>query len=229
MPANSEESNKLIMESLISLHAAAADHGTILKQMGQCIETTTASLEALKTMAGNDRRDRDRQAPPLQPGTQVQTRSWQRSDSRERVSGLVSAEHQALLAHYDQFRSALGRSRSQFRVAVLRGGVDTDWDGRPDEPLLALSGQPANMATRIRVGGTDTDVAEDWFTVEEKLPTTSRTDPEKKPRVFLICARPDVVQVTDGTPVECYAGDRLVGVGVWPVRSGESQSAYASM
>ena len=173
MTSSPDEPIKILMEAFIQ-------QGRILEQQREILEQLAAAqLETSRAV------EEARHAP---------AREHREAHEFERDQHVDTLEQRAVIAHYHQLRSQLGRRGAQFAVLVRR--VD---HGK----LLSLAGAPTHTARSIEVDTLRTAISA-WV--------RDPHDPD-----VLTCSQQDVVGVETGKPVRLYAGPYLVGVGYWPV------------
>jgi hypothetical protein len=164
-------------ESIAHLMEAYTRQGRILEQQREILEQlVTAQRETSHAV------EEARHAP---------AREHHEAHEFERGEHLDTLEQRAVIAHYHQLRSQLGRNGAQFAVLVRHVGQDT----------LSLAGAPTQTARSIEVDTVHTPISA-WV--------RDSRDPD-----LLTCNRQDVVSVKSGKPVRLYAGPYLVGVGYW--------------
>jgi hypothetical protein len=165
-------------ESISHLMEAFIQQGRILEQQREILEQlVTAQLETSRAV------EEARHAP---------AREHREAHEFERDQHVDTLEQRAVIAHYHQLRSQLGRSGAQFAVLVRRVDRDT----------LSLAGEPTQTARSIEVDTLRTPVSA-W-----------RRDPHD--HNLLTRCNQDFKDIQPRTPVRLYAGPYLVGVGYWP-------------
>jgi hypothetical protein len=165
-------------ESIAHLMEAYTRQGRILEQQREILEQlVTAQRETSHAV------EEARRAPG---------REHREAHEFERDQHVDTLEQRAVIAHYHQLRSQLGRSGAQFAVLVRFDGRDT----------LSLAGAPTQTARSIEVDTLRTP-ASAW-----------QRDPNDH-NLLTRCSQ-DFKGIKTRTPVRLYAGPYLVGVGYWP-------------
>jgi hypothetical protein len=165
-------------ESIAHLMEAYTRQGRILEQQREILEQlVTAQRETSHAV------EEARHAP---------AREHREAHEFERDQHVDTLEQRAVIAHYHQLRSQLGRSGAQFAVLVRR-----------NQETLSLVGAPTQTARSIEV---------------DTLPRTPVSDWKRDPHDHDLLTRSskDFTRIQPGTPVRLYAGPYLVGVGYWP-------------
>ena len=170
MTSSLDESVKILMEAFI--------------QQGRIMEQQREILEQLVTAQRETSR-------AVEEAGRTPVREHREAYEFERDGHVDTLEQRAVIAHYHQLRSQLGRNGAQFAVLVRHVGQDT----------LSLAGTPTQTARSIEVDTVHTPISA-WV--------RDSRDPD-----LLTCNRQDVVSVKFGKPVRLYAGPYLVGVGYW--------------
>jgi hypothetical protein len=166
-------------ESIAHLMEAYTRQGRILEQQREILEQlVTAQRETSHAV------EEARRAPG---------REHREAHEFERDQHVDTLEQRAVIAHYHQLRSQLGRSGAQFAVLVRRVDRDT----------LSLAGAPTQTARSIEVDTLPRTPVSDW-----------KRDPSD-PDLLTRC-NPVFKDIKPKTPVRLYAGPYLVGVGYWP-------------
>ena len=172
MTSSLDESVKILMEAFIQ-------QGQILEHQRELLDRlVTAQLDATRAA------EEARHAPP---------REHREAHEFEHDQHVDTPEQRAVIAHYHQLRSQLGRRGAQFAVLVRRVDGET----------LSLAGAPTQTARSIEVDTLRTPVSA-W-----------QRDPND--HNLLTRGSQDFKGIKPGTPVRLYAGPYLVGVGYWPV------------
>jgi len=170
MTSSLDESIKILMEAFIQ-------QGQILEQQRELLDRlATAQLETSRAA------EEARRAPG---------REHREAHEHERDEHVDTLEQRAVIAHYHQLRSQLGRRGAQFAVLVRR----------VDRETLSLAGAPTQTARSIEVDTLRTPVSA-W-----------RRDPSDPN--LLTRKSQDFSGIDTGKPVRLYAGPYLVGVGYW--------------
>jgi len=171
MTSSLDESVKVLMEAFIQ-------QGRIMEQQREILEQlVTAQRETSRAV------EEARRAP---------AREHHEAHEFERDEHLDTLEQRAVIAHYHQLRSQLGRNGAQFAVLVRR----------IDQETLSLAGAPTQTARSIEVDTRRTPVSA-W----QRDPN----DPDRLTR----CSKDFSGIGTGKPPVRLYAGPYLVGVGYW--------------
>ena len=165
-------------ESISHLMEAYTRQGRILEQQRELLEQiATAQLETSRAV------EEARRAP---------VREHREAHEFERDEHVDTLEQRAVIAHYHQLRSQLGRRGAQFAVLVRR----------VDRETLSLAGAPTQTARSIEVDTLPRTPVSAW-----------RRDPND-PDLLTRCSD-DFRDIETGKPVRLYAGPYLVGVGYW--------------
>jgi hypothetical protein len=162
-------------ESISHLMEAYTRQGRILEQQREILEQlVTAQRETSHAV------EEARRAPVRE-----------HREAHERDEHVDTLEQLAVIAHYHQLRSQLGRRGAQFAVLVRFDGRET----------LSLAGAPTQTARSIEVDTLRTPVSA-WL-----------RDPHDHD--LLTRSSQDFKGIKPRTPVRLYAGPYLVGVGYW--------------
>jgi hypothetical protein len=171
MTSSLDESVKILMEAFIQ-------QGRIMEQQREILEQlVTAQRETSRAV------EEARRAP---------AREHREAHEFGRDEHVDTLEQRAVIAHYQQLCSQLGRRGAQF--AVLVRFVDPE--------TLSLAGAPTQTARSIEV---------DTLRIPVSAWQRDPSDPD-----LLTLSRQDFKGII-GKPVRLYAGPYLVGVGYWPV------------
>jgi hypothetical protein len=161
-------------ESITHLMEAYTRQGRILEQQREILEQlVTAQRETSRVAEAAQR------APVQEPSEPHEFERAERVDTPEQL---------AVIAHYHQMGSQLGRRAIQFAVLVRRINKDT----------LSVTGAPTQTARSIKVDTLSTPVSA-W----------------KRDHDVLTRSSDDFIGILPGMPVRLYAGPYLVGVGYW--------------
>jgi len=172
MTSSLDESIKILMEAFI--------------QQGQILEQQRELLDRLVTA----QLDTSRAAEEARHAPAREHREAREYDHDQHVDTL---EQRAVIAHYHQLRSQLGRRGAQFAVLVRYDGKET----------LSLAGAPTQTARSIDV---------------DTLPRTPVSAWQRDPNdhdLLTRCSKDFKDIGTGQPPVRLYAGPYLVGVGYW--------------
>jgi translation elongation factor EF-Ts len=164
-------------ESIAHLMEAYTRQGRILEQQREILEQlVTAQRDTSHAV------EEARRAP---------VREHREEHEFERDEHVDTPEQRAVIAHYHQMRSQLGRRGAQFAVLVRF----------VDQETLSLAGAPTQTARSIEVDTLRTPVSA-W-----------QRDPHNHD--LLTRSSRDFIGIATGKPVRLYAGPYLVGVGYW--------------
>jgi hypothetical protein len=177
MTSSLDESIKILMEAFI--------------QQGQILEQQREILDRLVTAQLDTSRAAEEARRAAEEARHAPAREHREAREYDHDQHVDTLEQRAVIAHYHQLRSQLGRRGAQFAVLVRFDGQDT----------LSLAGAPTQTARSIEVDTVHTPISA-WV--------RDSRDPD-----LLTCNQPDVVSVKFGKPVRLYAGPYLVGVGYW--------------
>ena len=170
MTSSLDESIKILMEAFIQ-------QGQILEQQREILDRlVTAQLDTSRAA------EEARHAP---------AREHHEAHEFERDQHVDTPEQRAVIAHYHQLRSQLGRRGAQFAVLVRFDGKET----------LSLAGAPTQTARSIEV---DT---------LPRTPVSAWQRDTNDPDLLTLSSRD--WRAIIGKPVRLYAGPYLVGVGYW--------------
>lgn len=171
MTSSPDEPIKILMEAFIQQGRILEQQREILEQLAAAQRETSHAVEEARRAPGREHRE---------------------AHEFERDQHVDTLEQRAVIAHYHQLRSQLGRSGAQFAVLVRFDGRET----------LSLAGAPTQTARSIEVDTLRTP-ASAW---------------QRHPHDHNLLTRcsPDFKDIKASTPVRLYAGPYLVGVGYWP-------------
>src|SRR5690348_4727904 len=179
MTSSLDESIKILMEAFI--------------QQGQILEQQRELLDRLVTAQLDTSRAAEEARRAAEEARHAPAREHHEAHEFERDQHVDTPEQRAVIAHYHQLRSQLGRRGAQFAVLVRFDGKET----------LSLAGAPTQTARSIEV---------------DTLPRTPVSAWQRDPNdhdLLTRCSREFSSIGTGKPPVRLYAGPYLVGVGYW--------------
>ena len=179
MTSSLDESIKILMEAFI--------------QQGQILEQQREILDRLVTAQLDTSRAAEEARRAAEEARHAPAREHREAREYDHDQHVDTLEQRAVIAHYHQLRSQLGRRGAQFAVLVRFDGKET----------LSLAGAPTQTARSIEV---------------DTLPRTPVSAWQRDPNdhdLLTRCSKDFSGIGTGKPPVRLYAGPYLVGVGYW--------------